>query len=101
MNFKAIRIQNRKLLDSYHGEACEICGNRQGTVAHHIQTKKSGGPDVAHNLVALCNLHHRQIHDVGINSFITLYPRFRSLLNRKGWEAIQNGTKVTWFNPEF
>ena len=98
---KKKRIKDRELLSSFYNLRCEICGINQGVVAHHIKTKKSGGPDTINNLSALCALHHRQIHDMGINSFCSLYPKFKFILLKKGWKHEVSGLKVIWFNPEF
>lgn len=94
--FKKKRVKNRALLDSYHNTRCLICGVSRGTVAHHIKTKKSGGPDVEVNLAALCIRHHREIHDVGIVTFSEKYPRFAMFLNINGWQF--NGS---WHHPDF
>lgn len=69
MNPKPARIRNPELLESYHGKPCEICGKREGTVAHHIKTRGAMGDDVPENLMALCAHHHRLIHDMGRETF--------------------------------
>ncbi len=94
---KKKRIQDRSLLDTYHNKPCEICGTSQGVVGHHIKTKKSGGPDVPNNLIALCPNHHSEIHMIGNRSFMTKYPKFVFSLKSRGWQI--DGEK--FFNLNF
>lgn len=67
------RVKDRKLLDSYQGSPCNICGKTEGTVAHHLKTKGAGGDDLPENLIAVCHEHHREIHDMGNVSFFEKY----------------------------
>ena len=56
------RIVNKKLLKDKKKQ-CEICGKRGQTEKHHIKTKGSGGDDVESNLIEVCRICHRKIHD--------------------------------------
>lgn len=60
---KKKRVVNKKLLESYRGRPCVVCGETKTTVAHHVKTKGAGGDDVESNLLALCFVHHRLAHD--------------------------------------
>jgi len=54
---------------------CEACyENTPSEPPHHIRTRGAGGKDEAGNLLALCALHHRQVHDAGADTFAARYP---------------------------
>lgn len=82
---KPTRKEDRKLLDTYREKRCEICGDIMGVVAHHIKTKGSGGPDEEWNLLALCYVHHTEIHKRGAAYMIQNYFHVGRLLKKKGW----------------
>lgn len=46
--------------DNYH---CRSCNNTQGLHPHHIKFASAGGEDTMENLVTVCWLCHRAIHD--------------------------------------
>lgn len=92
------RIVNRKLLDSYHFLPCLNCGERQGVVAHHIKTKKSGGHDIPQNLMPLCFLCHFEVHSIGMTSFASQNAYIEHFLIEMGWEYSEFYNK--WFNSE-
>lgn len=56
-------------------QICEVppC-DRLAAAPHHIRTRGAGGKDDAGNLLALCALHHRQVHDAGADTFAARYP---------------------------
>ena len=56
------RIVNKKLLKDKKG-MCEICHKYTQTEKHHIKTKGSGGDDTEENLIEVCRVCHRLIHD--------------------------------------
>ena len=56
------RIVNKKLLRDKK-KICEICGRCGQTEKHHIKTKGSGGDDIKENLIEVCRICHRKIHD--------------------------------------
>lgn len=56
------RIVNKKLLKDKKG-ICEICGKKTQTEKHHIKSKGSGGDDTEENLIEVCRICHRKIHD--------------------------------------
>lgn len=56
------RIVDKKLLKNKKG-ICEICGKRTQTEKHHIKSKGSGGDDIEENLIEVCRICHRLIHD--------------------------------------
>jgi len=41
----------------------EVCGRSAEGEPHHIRTRGAGGSDVRENLIQLCGLHHRMVHD--------------------------------------
>lgn len=83
---KKIRTEDRALLDSYFNKPCACCGDQLTTVAHHIKSKGSGGPDEAWNLIALCTIHHTEIHKRGASFMIQNYFNFGNVLHKLGWE---------------
>lgn len=52
---------------------CEACGF-QSEELHHILTRRSGGPDMDWNWLALCKACHVVFHTVGRYSFAMRYP---------------------------
>lgn len=60
---KNARIKNNKLIkDKKHN--CEYCGKRNcWTNKHHITSKGASGDDVDQNLIELCGICHRKVHD--------------------------------------
>lgn len=82
---KTKRKQDRQLLNSYRFKECLICGSTQTTVAHHIKTKGSGGPDEPWNLMPLCWNHHAEIHN-GMSAFVSKYYNAEMFLYSQGWE---------------
>ena len=59
---KQARIKNKKLLKDKKG-MCQQCGKRGYTEKHHIKSKGSGGDDTLENLIEVCRICHRKIHD--------------------------------------
>jgi hypothetical protein len=55
---------------------CEVpgCGSL-AEAPHHLRTRGAGGKDDAGNLLALCAMHHRQVHDAGAETFAARYPK--------------------------
>lgn len=51
----------RQVFDRAHGR-CEVCAGR-AQHAHHLVPRSAGGLDVAQNLLAVCLVCHRRIHD--------------------------------------
>jgi len=44
------------------------CESSSWTEHHHVKPRAHGGPDVASNLITLCNAHHRLTHQTGLQS---------------------------------
>ena len=43
---------------------CEFCGKQNcWTNTHHIKSKGAGGDDTEDNLIELCGVCHRKVHD--------------------------------------
>jgi len=85
-----MRIKDLKLLESYRGIPCAVCGSLV-TCAHHIKSKGSGGHDVESNLMALCQQHHNEVHQYGLRLFVDKYPQVEHVLKSKGWEQTAAG----------
>lgn len=45
------------------GWKCRHCNNRAGLHPHHIVYRSAGGTDTMDNLVTLCWICHRAVHD--------------------------------------
>lgn len=82
---KQKRIQDRTLIDFVKTLPCIACGVMADD-AHHVKTLKSGGGDVPENLMPLCRLHHRLIHDQGLYLVSQTYPTVEKWLKLAGWE---------------
>ena len=57
------RKKDKKLINKKkHG--CEFCGKKNcWTNTHHIKSKGAGGDDTEDNLIELCGVCHRKVHD--------------------------------------
>lgn len=55
----------RRLVRARSGGTCECCGDPLSLIfqAHHRKLRSRGGQDSAANLLALCGLCHRRIHN--------------------------------------
>lgn len=51
---------------------CEVCGVPSQCV-HHIKTVGSGGMDEEDNYIALCFVHHTEVHKIGRWKFSDKY----------------------------
>lgn len=69
---KPKRIVNKKLLKDTSNNPCTVCGTYPSD-PHHIKTRGSGGGDTASNLLALCRVHHVEIHKIGSRTFMKKY----------------------------
>lgn len=81
---KPKRIEDRKLLDTYHSMKCMACPARSSDPAH-IKSKGSGGDDVPENLMPLCRIHHTEQHKIGWYRFALKHPPVLFDLKKKGW----------------
>ena len=84
---KKKRIQNRRLLDSYHLMRCCECG-REGCDPAHAKSKGSGGDDIKENVIPLCRKHHTEQHKIGVVTFAKKYPKVMMWYLTNGWELI-------------
>lgn len=64
---KSKRIVNTKLIKKIKGIGyCELCGSSFNLETHHIKSKGSGGDDVPENLICLCVVCYRTVHEGNI-----------------------------------
>lgn len=82
---KKERIVDLELLETVRNLPCMACQKSPRSHPHHIKTVKSGGDDVAENVVALCPAHHVEIHSKGIDHMANKYPLFFDWLFVAGW----------------
>jgi len=85
LNLKMNRIINTELCESLRGKPCLICGRKASTVGHHWKTVGSGGDDVEHNLMALCDYHHSECHTIGAVTFSGKYQQCTNWLHKNSW----------------
>lgn len=60
---KPKRVVDKKAIEEARKPYCELCGCREGVQVHHIKSKGSGGGDTPENLISLCWVCHRKVHD--------------------------------------
>lgn len=82
-----MRIENKALCKSYQGAPCIVCG--KSGVGHHVKSRGSGGDDVESNLMTLCVVCHREVHDIGLTEFADKYTRVTRWLLNHGWSLIE------------
>lgn len=82
---KPKRIENKKLMTSYHTEqTCLLCSN-PATPAH-IKGRGAFGDDVSENMAPLCGIHHTEQGQIGMTTFADKYQIFKKWLLDSGWE---------------
>ena len=74
---------------------CPQCREVSG---HHLKTKGAGGDDQDWNLLPLCQLHHIEIHQLGLKLFIKKYPNIKDIIIDKGWEFNSSEAKWMYYN---
>lgn len=74
---KGKRKKDRKVLAEIRKRPCLLCFKRP-TEAHHVVTRGAGGDDSEENCIALCSVHHREIHKLGVETFADRYQAFRA-----------------------
>ena len=79
------RIVDRELLNTYHNEPCVRCNRTEGSCAHHLKTKGSGGDDVEANLITVCQVHHNEFHNKGLNYMADSYRAVEIYLLKYKW----------------
>jgi hypothetical protein len=65
---------------------CIFCGARP-TFIHHLKTRGSGGGDEWWNVINICMIHHREIHDKGFIHFWNSNHEFQTVMRARGWEV--------------
>lgn len=95
---KPKREENPDLIRAIRGFNCCACLKLGPSDAHHIKTKKSGGPDTQWNLVSLCRQHHQELHVMANTEFANKYPLFKAMLEKKGWKFCEVRNK--WVHDE-
>lgn len=94
---KIKRIVDLKLLEAVRLLPCSVCGIRYDVIhAHHVKSRKSGGPDIEKNVMSLCVKHHVEVHQFGVYTMSMKYPLFKRWLVLRGWELEGN----RWRNHE-
>lgn len=56
------RLLKQAILDR-DGWRCQSCGRREQLEVHHQIRRSQLGPDVEENLIVLCSLCHRALHE--------------------------------------
>lgn len=96
---KPVRKSDPKLLEEVRGIPCLACLSRARTRAqvdewlesgsrshpHHVISKKSGGPDLAANIMALCPGHHQMVHSRGLTYMADNFQVIQSWLLAGDW----------------
>ena len=78
-----MRTSNKERLKNLRGLPCIICG--APGEAHHLRSKGAGGGDEPDNTMVLCRTHHREIHDIGRDTFITKYRAASDWAEKHNW----------------
>lgn len=86
---KPVRIQNRKLLDTYHKKPCLACGQLSDPC--HIISRGAGGPDEVWNLMPLCRKHHSEQHQKGWKALASRYPKVYIFFKAHNWTFDERG----------
>jgi len=81
---KPSRKKDDALKKTYCKKYCIVC-NKYGSEPHHLISVGAGGPDEDWNMVALCRIHHHEIHNIGLFSFSKKYISFVAWLIAMSW----------------
>lgn len=81
---KPERLVDEALLARVRGLPCAICRAR-GVDAHHVRSRGAAGPDVDWNVAPLCRNHHQMFHQLGLRTFVIIFPAFGLWLRGRGW----------------
>lgn len=92
---KTKRYVNEENLKRVRSKPCACCGKTDSINAHHIKSRGSGGGDYEFNLLAVCYLHHAEIHKRGISYMVNKYFNLSSVLHKNGWRQDSFGK---WIN---
>jgi len=68
---------------------CYVCVNQ--THAHHVKTKGAGGGD--EQVVAMCSIHHSEIHNIGVETFEKKYGINLADEAANGWLVSPHGIR--------
>ncbi len=60
---KPRRIVDRAAVNAARRDVCELCGVRCIGEVHHARSRGARGNDEPSNLISLCLLCHRKVHD--------------------------------------
>ena len=64
---------------------------------HHLIARKREKPIDEHwNLLSVCQLHHNEVHQIGLTAFSKKYPMVKEWLIKNGWELDEFRGK--WIN---
>lgn len=74
---KRKRIRDPKLLAEIKKRPCLVCSMGPCDPAHHV-SRGAGGDDTEANVAPLCRAHHREQHDIGIETFTEKYRAYRA-----------------------
>jgi len=90
-------VRDLELAEWYRTRKCLICGDSSRVSGHHILSYKSHPEyDKRFNILPLCFIHHREIHDIGLTAFNDKYLIDHILIDR-GFEFCSIRNK--WFFP--
>lgn len=86
MYAKRPRIVDKELLATVRTLPCLACLPRitSPVHAHHVTTVKSGGDDIATNVMPLCASHHSMWHTSGPAYMVQRFPGVRTWLEKAG-----------------
>lgn len=73
-------------LQSIREKPCLVCGKRPSD-PDHMSSVGAGGDDDQNNVWPLCRQHHRERHDLGIETFISKH-HLEYYLRDHGWEVV-------------
>lgn len=108
---KQRRKVDPKLLENVRAIPCMACLSHAGSAdaaleaisgdfrshPHHLISVKSGGPDVAENVMPLCPKHHSLIHQQGLDFVAEHFALVKRWLEAAQWKFSE--TKMKWVPP--
>lgn len=73
-------------MNNFRASSCIICNN-QNACYHHLKTRKAR-PDLTYeprNMIPVCQLHHNEFHNKGINYMSQKYSLVKDFLLYNSW----------------
>lgn len=76
-------MRDKKLAEAMSRKPCLVCSSTNSVVGHHILSFGSR-PDLDNeqNVMPLCYMHHAEVHNIGLTSFVKKHSLSNEMTSR-------------------